>query len=57
MIKTCKECNVAKSDFLFYENRRVCQDCFKARQVSYYEKNRERVKERTLRRYHAQKEK
>jgi hypothetical protein len=55
--KECKTCGESKPDFLFYANRRVCQSCFKERQVSYYAKNRERIAQKNLRRYYAQKEK
>lgn len=50
--KTCKVCKETKQDKFFYTGRRVCQECYRARQVSYYEENREYIKERSLKRYY-----
>lgn len=51
-MKKCKKCEEVKSDFLFYENRRVCQSCYRENQNGYYARNREKVKQRSLRRYY-----
>ena len=56
-MKKCKTCEEIKPDYHFYDNRRVCQGCYKKRQTEYYVNNREKVKQRSLRRYHDSKPK